>query len=70
MISITFANANADTGSSPFYDYTHDALYVGDDASVLHKFVNVFGITGATPSEVTTGGWPFTIDTASRRIRR
>ncbi|HEY2821582.1 MAG TPA: hypothetical protein VGJ06_11125 [Candidatus Acidoferrum sp.] len=64
MISITFANTNTDTGSSPFYDYTHDALYVGDDLAVLHKFVNVFGINGATPSEVTTGGWPFTIDTA------
>jgi hypothetical protein len=65
MISITFANASADTGSSPFYDYTHDALYVGDDASALHKFVNVFGITGATPSEVTTAPWPFDIDGAN-----
>ena len=68
MISITFANASADTGSSPFYDYTHDALYVGDDLSVLHKFINVFGITGATPSEVTTGGWPFTVDTTVRDL--
>ena len=64
MISITFANAQVDDGSSPFYDYLRDTLYVGDNLSVLHKFVNVFGITGATPSEVTTGGWPFTIDTA------
>jgi hypothetical protein len=62
LISITFANANADDGSSPFYDYTHDALYVGDNLSVLHKFINVFGATGATPSEVTSNGWPFTID--------
>jgi hypothetical protein len=62
MISVTFANTNADASSSPFYDYTHDALYVGDDAGVLHKFVNVFGINGATPSEVTTSPWPFTID--------
>jgi len=65
MISITFANASADTGSSPFYDYTHDALYVGDDVSALHKFVNVFGITGAAPSEVTTSPWPFDIDAAN-----
>ncbi len=64
MISITFANASVDTGSSPFYDYTHDALYVGDDISALHKFVNVFGITGATPSEVTTSPWPFDVDPA------
>ena len=62
MISITLANASADTGSSPFYDYTHDALYVGDNVSALHKFINVFGITGATPSEATTSPWPFTID--------
>jgi hypothetical protein len=65
MISITFANASADTGSSPFYDYTHDTLYVGDDVSALHKFVNVFGITGAAPSEVTTSPWPFDIDAAN-----
>lgn len=64
MISLTLANANADTSSSPFYDYRRDTLYVGDDLSVLHKFINVFGISGAAPSEVTTGGWPFTIDTA------
>ena len=64
MISITFANASVDTGSSPFYDYTHDSLYVGDDVSALHKFVNVFGISGATPSEVTTSPWPFDIDGA------
>jgi hypothetical protein len=63
MISITFANAGVDTGSSPFYDYTHDALYVGDDASALHKFVNVFGITGATPSEAASP-WPLDVDAA------
>jgi hypothetical protein len=62
MISLTFANAGVDTGSSPFYDYMHDALYAGDDGGVLHKFINVFGITGATPSEVTTGGWPLTVN--------
>jgi hypothetical protein len=64
MINVIFANANPDAGSSPFYDYTRDTLYVGDDANVLHKFTNVFGLTGGTPSEVTTGGWPFTIDSA------
>src|SRR5262249_23073235 len=44
------------------YDYAHDALYVGDNVSALHKFINVFGISGATPSEVTTSPWPFTIN--------
>jgi hypothetical protein len=62
MINIAFANGDADAGSSPFYDYTRDTLYVGDDVSVLHKFINVFGISGAMPSEVTSGGWPITVD--------
>ena len=62
MISITFANASIDTGSSPFYDYTHDALYVGDDVGILHKFINVFGVNAATPSEVTASPWPLTVD--------
>lgn len=62
MINIVLANSSADTGSSPFYDYTRDTLYVGDDVSALHKFINVFGINGAAPGEVTSGGWPFTID--------
>jgi hypothetical protein len=63
MISITFANTAVDLGSSPFYDYRRDALYVGDDANGLHKFANVFGLFSATPSEVTTSGWPFKVDT-------
>lgn len=66
MISITFANASADTGSSPFYDYTRDTLYVGDNVSALHKFINVFGITGATPSEITASPWPFTINVTAQ----
>jgi hypothetical protein len=61
MISITFANTNADTASSPFYDYARDSLYAGDDQGVLHKFVNVFGLTGATPSE-STSGWPINVE--------
>ena len=58
IVDITFNGAQADTNSSPFYDYTGDALYVGDDNGVLHKFTPV--MTG-TPSEVTTGGWPVTV---------
>ena len=59
MISITFGNANVDSASSPFYDYARDALYAGDDKGIVHKFVNVFGLTGATPSE-SASGWPIT----------
>jgi hypothetical protein len=57
--SIAFNNVAIDTRSAPFYDYAHDALYVGDNAGVMHKFTPVFGDTGA-PAEVTVG-WPITV---------
>jgi hypothetical protein len=63
MISIVLNGAQADTGSSPFYDYDRDAIYVGDDNGVLHKIINAFGVAGATPSEMTTGNWPITVNT-------
>jgi hypothetical protein len=62
LISLVLNGAQADTGSSPFYDYTRDTLYVGDDNGVLHKFSNVFGLTGETPGEVVTGNWPITVN--------
>jgi hypothetical protein len=52
----------ADTASSPFYDYQRDVIYVADDSGVLHKIINAFGISGATPSEVLAGTWPNTVD--------
>jgi len=61
MISVAFQSphANRDTTSSPFYDYTNDALYVGDSGGYLHKFTGVFN---GTPGEITGGGsgsgWP------------
>lgn len=58
VVNIVFQGANADTLSSPFYDYAFDNLYVGDDNGVLHKFTGVFW---GTPAEVTTGGWPLTV---------
>jgi hypothetical protein len=63
MISLVLNGAQPDTGSSPIYDYVHDAIYVGDDNGVLHKIVNAFGIAAVTPSEMTTGNWPITVDT-------
>jgi hypothetical protein len=63
MISVVLNGAQPDTGSSPFYDFANDAMYVGDDNGVLHKIVNAFGVAGATPSEVTTGNWPIIVDT-------
>jgi hypothetical protein len=61
MISIVLDKAQPDTASSPFYDYTRDVIYVGDDNGSLHKIVNAFGISGATPAEVTTGNWPILV---------
>jgi hypothetical protein len=67
-----FADGDADTRSSPFYDYTHNVLYVGDNSGKLHKFGNVFknysgGSQTAAPSEVTGGtpSWPITVTTTT-----
>jgi hypothetical protein len=53
----------ADTASSPFYDYQRDVIYVGDDQGVLHKIMNAFGVSGTTPSELTSmaSKWPITV---------
>jgi len=58
IINLTFNGAQPDTNSSPFYDYTHDVLYVGDDNGQLHKFTAVFS---GTPAEVTSG-WPIAVN--------
>jgi hypothetical protein len=65
MISITFNGNPQDTNSSPFYDFNSDTIYVGADDGTLHKFINVFGVSGTTPSEVTTGGWPAALTNSS-----
>ena len=54
MIALPLLGGHNDTYSSPFYDYSHDELYVGDDSGNLHQFTGVFlGI----PAEATTN-WP------------
>jgi hypothetical protein len=58
MVLLPFSGGHNDTNSSPFYDFDNDALYVGDDAGVLHKFQPVF--TTGTPAEVVTG-WPISL---------
>src|SRR5580692_170987 len=65
MISIVLKNGQPDTASSPFYDYKRDSIYVGDDNGRLHKIINAFGLSGATPSEA-TGNWPITVDNAAK----
>jgi hypothetical protein len=56
--SVTFDTAANVTRSAPYYDEGSDALYVGDDLGVLHKFTPILS---GTPAEVTTGGWPLTV---------
>jgi hypothetical protein len=64
MVTIPFSTANSDTStidnhSSPFYDYSHDIIYVGDDTGFLHKFTGIF--FGAPTEIVSTGPnpiWP------------
>ena len=58
-----------DTYSSPFYDYSGNVLYVGDDNGVLHQFQHVFHNYGynagnantTVPGELTTTPWPVTV---------
>jgi hypothetical protein len=58
MFSIHFSGGANDSGSSAWYDYTLDAVWVGDDNGVLHKFTGAFE---GSPAELTTGGWPVTV---------
>jgi hypothetical protein len=60
MTTLAFSGAPNDTNSSPFYDYSNDALFVGDDNGSLHKFQPVFR-TGV-PAEV---GSPWPVSLAS-----
>jgi hypothetical protein len=73
MTTVALSGSPSDTYSSPFYDYTTDTLYVGDDSGKLHKFTGVFGETvvnnivtqtGANPAEVTSG-WPVQVSSAT-----
>jgi hypothetical protein len=59
--TITFSGGNSDTYSSPFYDYSSDTLYVGDDNGRLHQFTGVFL---GTPTETTTQ-YPLAVSSAT-----
>ncbi len=56
MTTLTFVNNVSDTKSAPFYDYTNDVIYVGDDNGFVHKFTGAFK---GTPAEVTSSGSPW-----------
>jgi len=63
MITLLFNGSGNDTNSSPFYDYTNDVIYVGDNNGALHQFTNVFK---GTPAEVVVAGtWPVSINIGS-----
>jgi len=54
----TGGSPDVDVNSSPFYDYSTDTLYVGNDDGFLHKFTGVFK---GSPAEVVSAGvniWP------------
>jgi hypothetical protein len=62
MVTVTYANAANGTNSSassPWIDYDTDTMYVGADDGAIHKITGVFNT--ATPTVVTTGGWPATV---------
>jgi hypothetical protein len=65
MLTLTFNGSHNDTNSSPYYDYTSDTIYVGDDNGSLHKFTPVFG--GGTPAEVTTT-WPVALTNSAGMV--
>ena len=45
--------STTDSNSPPFYDYSHDTIYVGDDAGVVHQFTTVLRGT-PTPGSTST----------------
>jgi hypothetical protein len=57
MTTLSFSGSSrSDNFSSPYYDYSHDTLYVGDTTGGLHKFTPVLN---GTLTEVETSGGPW-----------
>jgi hypothetical protein len=63
MTVMTFSGTPDDSFSSPYVDYSGDTIWVGANDGTLHKFTGVF--YGATPAEVTTGGFPATVSSGN-----
>lgn len=70
MTTINFSGGAADTNSSPFYDYSpgDDALYVGDNATMLHKFTGVFLGTPAETISTGTDIWPAVVSAGTHTL--
>jgi hypothetical protein len=62
MATLAFSGNHNDTFSSPYYSYSDDTVYVGDDSGYLHQFTGVFE---GTPAE-TTGTWPLRLSTTQK----
>jgi len=60
-LTLKFSGGASDSGSSAFYDYGSDTIYVGDDSGKLHKFSGVFA---GMPAEA-GGVWPVSVSTAA-----
>ncbi|MGD0792933.1 MAG: hypothetical protein ABR920_14295 [Terriglobales bacterium] len=59
MVTLAFSGNHNDTYSAPYYDYSGDTVYVGDDSGNLHKFTGLFAGTPAeagSPWPVNLGG--------------
>jgi hypothetical protein len=54
MVTLAFSGNHNDTFSAPFYDFSGDTAYVGDDSGNLHKFTGLFA---GTPAEAGSP-WP------------
>jgi hypothetical protein len=63
--SVTLSGAPTVSNSSVFVDSTNDIGYVGDDSGELHKLTPFFK---GSLAEVTTGGWPVTVSSATTKI--
>jgi len=59
-IALDHSTTGGDANSSPFYDYTNDAIYVGDTQPTgtdpyIHKFIHIYtNSSSSPPSECTT----------------
>src|SRR5271166_397401 len=66
MTTLTIESSATNSNSSPWVDYSADAVYVGADNGVLYKISPVFG--GGAPALITTGGWPVTVSTQTNKV--
>jgi len=71
--SIAFNGGPNDTRSAPYYNYSTDTIYVGDNGGHVHKFVGVFkaapteclaGVVAVCGTAAQAAAWPLTVNAA------